>query len=111
MTIAKMKRNNPAPDKAKKRKANRKGGAPNGNKNAVGNSGGNGSSSTYDPSCARVSAAPDNTGEEQTFEKAKFKPGQSGNPTGRPKGSRSKVAAKFIEDFSAMWEKRGAEIL
>ncbi len=44
--------------------------------------------------------APDHTGSKQD---TRFKPGQSGNPAGRPKGARSKLADAFIdalyEDF------------
>lgn len=42
------------------------------------------------------------TGSEQTD--TKFKPGQSGNPAGRPKGARSKLGEDFlkalVEDFN-----------
>ena len=36
-----------------------------------------------------------------------FKPGQSGNPRGRTKGSRSKFSQAFVEDLSACWERHG----
>lgn len=38
-----------------------------------------------------------------------FKPGQSGNPRGRQKGSRNVFAEKFIKDFLADWEIHGAD--
>ena len=39
----------------------------------------------------------------------KFKPGQSGNPTGRPKGSRVKLGETFLADLMADWDTHGAE--
>lgn len=45
---------------------------------------------------------PEVTGEKQTD--TRFKPGQSGNPAGRPKGARSKLTEDFLkalaDDFS-----------
>jgi hypothetical protein len=38
-----------------------------------------------------------------------FKPGQSGNPAGRPKGARSKLAEKFIDGMLRAWEQGGFE--
>lgn len=37
--------------------------------------------------------------------------GQSGNPAGRPKGSRNKFAEEFIADYLADWEKHGKAAL
>lgn len=40
-----------------------------------------------------------------------FKPGQSGNPAGRAKGSRNKLAAAFIDDFYKDWQEKGSEAI
>ena len=36
-----------------------------------------------------------------------WKPGQSGNPAGRPKGSRGKLAEAFIADLYESWQENG----
>lgn len=40
-----------------------------------------------------------------------FKPGQSGNPHGRVKGSRSKLSENFLGDLHDTWEKHGKQAL
>jgi hypothetical protein len=40
-----------------------------------------------------------------------WKPGQSGNPKGRPKGSRDTINEAFLKDLAADWRKNGAEAL
>jgi hypothetical protein len=40
-----------------------------------------------------------------------FPPGQSGNPRGRPKGSRNKLSDAFIADICASWEEHGHEVI
>jgi hypothetical protein len=37
----------------------------------------------------------------------KFKPGESGNPNGRPKGSKHKLAESFLADCLNEWEAHG----
>lgn len=40
-----------------------------------------------------------------------WKPGQSGNPAGRPKGLRARFSEKFCKDFLADWEQHGLEVI
>ncbi len=40
-----------------------------------------------------------------------FKPGKSGNPAGRPVGSRNKLSETFITDLQALWDEQGFAIL
>jgi hypothetical protein len=40
-----------------------------------------------------------------------FKPGQSGNPAGRPRGSRNRLAEAFVEDLRDAWEAHGVDAL
>ena len=40
-----------------------------------------------------------------------FKPGQSGNPLGRPKVSRNKLGEAFIADLAADWKANGKAVL
>jgi len=40
-----------------------------------------------------------------------FKPGKSGNPKGRPKGSRNKLSEDFFRDLSEAWQAFGKPAL
>ena len=37
--------------------------------------------------------------------------GQSGNPAGRPRGSRNRLSEAFFDDLYAAWKRRGAEAI
>lgn len=41
----------------------------------------------------------------------RYRPGQSGNPKGRPKGSRNELAQNFLRDAVAAWKEHGVEAL
>jgi hypothetical protein len=43
--------------------------------------------------------------------KAPWKPGESGNPAGRPLGSRNKLSESVIQDIAADWAVGGAETI
>ena len=57
-----------------------------------------------------MEAATDNTQRKQSGLKP-FKPGQSGNPAGRPKGARSKLAEAFVDALLADWKENGVEAI
>lgn len=51
---------------------------------------------------------PEATGVKQD---TKFKPGQSGNPAGRPRGARQKLAENFLKELADDFEKHGASAI
>ena len=53
----------------------------------------------------------DNTPKEHRGLIAPWKPGQSGNPKGRPKGSRNKINEQFLQDFYEAWQAFGRPAL
>lgn len=52
---------------------------------------------------------PENTGSKQAS--TQFKPGQSGNPAGKPKGAKHKLQENFLKDVLEAWETKGAEAI
>src|SRR5262245_5247998 len=52
--------------------------------------------------------APDSRGLKQD---TRFKPGQSGNPAGRPKGARNKVTENLLEALASDFEAHGKEVI
>lgn len=51
----------------------------------------------------------EDTPERHRTLKEPWKPGQSGNPAGRPKGARVKLGEQFLSDLMSDWETHGAE--
>ena len=40
-----------------------------------------------------------------------WKPGQSGNPKGRPIGARQKISEQLLADLAVVWEHQGESVL
>ena len=60
-----------------------------------------------------VKRRPESTGGKQVTgrELTQFKPGQFGNPKGRPQGSRNKLTEDFFRDLSEAWQAFGKPAL
>jgi Family of unknown function (DUF5681) len=61
---------------------------------------------------AVVARRPESTGGKQvTRESTQFRPRQSGNAVGRPKGSRNKLSEEFFQDLCDVWKAFGKPAL
>jgi Family of unknown function (DUF5681) len=61
---------------------------------------------------AVVARRPESTGGKQvTRESTQFRPRQSGNAVGRPKGSRNKLSEEFFQDLYDVWQAFGKPAL
>src|SRR5262245_9564777 len=49
--------------------------------------------------------------EEAGKNRGQFKPGQSGNPAGRPKGARSKLSESFLKALAEDFDSNGIEVI
>jgi hypothetical protein len=55
-----------------------------------------------------LKALPDETGDPQD---TRFKPGESGNPSGRPKGTRNKLSEAFISALADDFAENGVDVI
>ena len=54
----------------------------------------------------------DETAQKQRrLQEYEWKPGQSGNPAGRPPGARNKLSEKFCADLLVHWQEHGVEAM
>jgi hypothetical protein len=57
-----------------------------------------------------MTSSADNTAQKQQIGRP-FEPGESGNPAGRPKGSRNKLSEAFLQALADDFEANGREVI